>query len=341
MSAPGLSVVVPVSKRSDDLGEIMALLHEGLKGCGRDYEVVLVVDGDLQQRLKEAQALAQQDERVRVLSFARMFGEGAALRAGLMASRAPVLMTHPAYFQVQPAVLQELLQRLDDGADVAFASRTSEKDSAFNRLQRWWFNFFLRRALWVRFRDISSGVRALKREALEDVAVHGPFHRFLPVLAAMKGLVVSEVPAAQHPQAGGARVYRPSVYVKRFLDLVNVFFLARFTYKPLRFFGLVGGLLFGIGLLICLYLAGMRLFGGEALADRPLLLLGVLLIAVGFQTLVIGLLGELITFAHAAKHKPYAIREVVRKQPGDAAAGAPESGAPDAASPEGAPRAQR
>ncbi len=338
MSAPELSVVVPVSKRCDGLAEILALLHEGLKHSGRSYEVVLVVDGDLHDRLAQAQALAEVDERIRVLSFARQFGEGAALRAGLMASRAPILLTHPAYFQVQPAVLGELLQAIDDGADVAFASRSSERDSAFNRLQRWVFNFFLRRALWVRFRDISSGVRTLKREALEDVAVHGPFHRFLPVLAAMKGLTVREVPAALHPQAGGARVYRPSVYVKRFLDLVNVFFLARFTYKPLRFFGLVGGMLFGIGLLICLYLTALKVFGGEAIGDRPLLLMGVLLVAVGFQTLAIGLLGELITFAHAAKHKPYTIREVVRKQPEPAPKPREDSAADADSKPEPTPK---
>jgi glycosyltransferase involved in cell wall biosynthesis len=313
MSAPEVSVVIPVSKRSDDLERILDLVEAALKG--RPHEVLMVIDGHLPRQLEEARRLADDRDGVRVLTFARMFGEGAALRAGLTATQAPVILTHPAYFQVEASVLPQLLQALDGGVDLAFASRLSEKDSLFNRLQRWAFNAIIRRAVWVRYRDVACGVRAMRREVLEDVSLHGSFHRFLPVLAVMKGLVVREVDAPQHPEARHARLYSPGTYLHRLLDLVNVAFLTRFTYKPLRFFGLIGGALFAVGLVICLYLSALKIFGNAVLAERPLLLLGVLLVAVGFQTLALGLLGELISFSQAARTKPYAVREIVRRKP--------------------------
>ncbi len=308
-----LGLIIPVSHRMDDLGAILDLVCKGLEATGRTYEILFVLDGERPDRLEVARKLAAGSKGVRVLSLARAFGEGAALRAGVRSTTAPILMTHPAYFQVDGEVIPKLVEALDDGAEVAFASRLPTKESLSNRIQRWAFNAAIRKALWVRYRDVACGVRAIRRDVLDELSVHGSFHRFLPVLATIKGFQVREVDARQHEQATHRRVYSPTTYLLRLLDLVNVFFLLRFTQKPLRFFGLVGGALFAVGFAICLYLSILKVFVGAQLGERPLLLLGVLLVVLGFQTLALGLLGELVTFVQSSPSKGPPIREVLRR----------------------------
>ncbi|MFQ5845975.1 MAG: glycosyltransferase, partial [Planctomycetota bacterium] len=173
MSAPEISVVVPVSRYAAELEGILDLVETALGPTGRRYEVVVVIDGYLPRALEDAQRLAAGRPGLRILTFARMFGEAAALRAGLAATQAPILLTHPAYFQVEGPVLPRLLEALEEeGVDLAFASRLSGKDMLFNRFQRWAFNFVVRRSVWVRYRDVACGVRAMRREALEDISLH-------------------------------------------------------------------------------------------------------------------------------------------------------------------------
>ena len=221
MSAPEVTVVIPVAKRADDLDKILALVREGLSGTGKSYDIVMVVDGELPERLAAAGAVADRNEDVRVLRFARRFGEGAALRAGLLRGEAPILITHPAYFQVEPGAIGKLLDALEEGAEVAFASRLSGNDSLFNRLQRWVFNALLRASLGVRARDFACGVRAIKRDALEEIALHAGFHRFISVAAVMSGLEVKEVDAAVHPESRSPRTYSPATYLRRIIDIAN------------------------------------------------------------------------------------------------------------------------
>ena len=123
---------------------------------------------------------------------------------------------------------------------------------------------------------------------------------------------MAEVPVPQHPQDGRMRVYRPGVYLRRLLDILTLVFLVKFTKKPLRFFGLIGAGLFGVGLLVSAILAVDKLVGAAALADRPLLILGVLLMVLGLQTGSIGLLGELIIFTHARKMRDYAVEKILK-----------------------------
>ena len=313
MSDPQISLVIPVSKRADDLPRLVASVRGEIEKAKKSCEVVLVVDGELPERLETCRKIAADDPKVRVLRFARRFGEGAALQAGLAATHAPVLVTHPAYVQVDHSVVPALIEAVDKGADLAFASRAPSRESLFNRLQRWCFNALVRRMLGLRFRDVACGVRALRRETLEEISSHGAFHRFITVAAAMSGYETVEVDAPLHPEGVRSRLYSPLTYMHRLLDIVNVAFVTKFLHKPLRFFGAIGAVLFVPGFLVCLFMTIQRLFFEVPLGDRPLFLFGVILTVLGFQVLAIGLLGEIISFSMAARKKPYAIREVVRK----------------------------
>jgi hypothetical protein len=161
-----------------------------------------------------------------------------------------------------------------------------------------------------RFHDIACGVRLIRRPVAEALPLYGDLHRFLPALALREGYRVDEVPVPQHRGDAGTRVYGPGVYVRRLLDIAAFFFLAKFTEKPLRFFGLVGSVFFGLGAVTSLVLLVERL-AGQRIADRPLLLLAVLLIALGVQLMGLGLVGEIIVHLRSPHRRAYRVRERV------------------------------
>jgi hypothetical protein len=159
--------------------------------------------------------------------------------------------------------------------------------------------------------DIGCGVRMFRREVLDEIPLYGDLHRFLPVLAFRQGFKIREVDARQSPKEKRLRTYPLGTYLRRMIDLLTVFFLIKFTKKPLRFFGLTGTAVLVTGLAITGYLVVGRLFFRVGLSDRPLFLVGILLVVLGLQIFAIGLIGELIIFIHARDVKEYQIEQII------------------------------
>jgi len=212
------------------------------------------------------------------------------------------------------AVIPDLVEALSD-AQVAVAVRLRYKDSRLKRLQGKIFNWLVSKFSSQNFQDLGCGVRALRRVVTEEVNIYGDQHRFLPILAAELGFRVVELEVAQDSRDIGRVFFSPGVYVRRILDIATVLFLTKFIKKPLRFFGLVGSTVAAAGGTIVLYLVGQRLFQNVALADRPALILGSLLVVLGVQLFAIGLIGELIIFTHAGHIKEYRIEQTINITP--------------------------
>lgn len=304
-----VSVIVPVVERVDDLVALYQVFSGELERRGEEFEFLFVFDQGFEPSVELAE-LARGDERVHLLRFAQRFGETAALRLGIERSRGELIATLPAYFQVQPEGLVHLLDAVDGGVDMAVASRSDRKDNWLNRAQSRAFHAILGSLSEQPFHDIACGVRLMERRVAEALPLYGDMHRFIPAIALREGFRVSEVPIPQHPNDVRIRVYRPGVYFRRLLDIATFFFLAKFTEKPLRFFGLIGSLAAGVGGLLSVWLLIQRL-GGEAIADRPLLLLGVLLVALGIQLIGLGLVGEIIVHLRAPHRRAYRVREQI------------------------------
>ena len=304
-----ISVVVPVVERADDLVELHRAFAAELESRGESYEFLFVFDGGFTPS-PELTALSRKREDVRVLRFARTFGETAALRLGIERSKGDVILTLPAYFQVTPNGIHAMLAGLEAGSDVVVASRSPRIDSWFNRLQSAAFHRMLSGVTDRRFHDMACGVRLMRRSVAEALPLYGDLHRFIPALALREGYLVDEVPVPQHPKDARTRMYSPGVYARRLLDIAAFFFLAKFTEKPLRFFGLVGSVFFIAGAVTSLVLLVERL-GGQAIANRPLLLLAVLLVALGVQLMGLGLVGEIIVHLRAPHRRAYRVREQV------------------------------
>ena len=302
-----ISVVVPVVERDDDVTAVYTAFAQELDARGEDYEFVLVFDGR-RTPPPELLNLVRGKESVRILRFAREFGETAALRMGLEKSRGDIVLTLPAYFQVQASGVSLLLDALAGGADMAVASRSPRLDSWLNRMQSRAFHGIVGGVSGQRFHDMACGVRAMRRSVAEALPLYGDLHRFIPALALREGYRVEEVPVPQHPSDARMRVYKPGIYLRRLLDIAAFFFLSKFTEKPLRFFGLVGSVFLAAGAGLSLLLLIQR-FEGQGIANRPALLLAVLLVALGVQLLGLGLVGEIIVHLRAPHRRGYRVRE--------------------------------
>jgi len=305
-----VSVIVPVSERYDSVRALYYDYRQALQASGSNYEFTYVLDGPFPDVLEELKKLQEEGEPVRVIKLARCFGEATALTAGFENSHGEMILTLPAYYQIEAAEIPKLLKEAFR-QDMVIARRFPRTDSLLNRIQTIVFNWMLRPITGAAFHDLGCGVRAFGRRITSEVPLYGDQHRFLPVLASRQGYRIKEVDVAQSPKDKFTRVYRPGVYLRRLLDLLTVFFLVKFTKKPLRFFGMIGVAIFGLGALGVLYLCLDRLFFGAALGDRPALLLSSLLIVLGTQIFALGLIGELIIFTHAKDIKEYSIDEIV------------------------------
>jgi glycosyltransferase involved in cell wall biosynthesis len=302
-----VSVVVPVVERTDDLMAVYHAFARELESRSEDFEFLFVFDGRFAPP-PELVALSRENVGVRILRFAREFGETAALRIGIEKSRGDIVLTLPAYFQVQPDGVGRLLDAIAAGADMAVANRSPRLDSWLNRMQSRAFHRIVGGVTDQQFHDMACGVRAMRRTVAETLPLYGDLHRFIPALALREGYRVDEVPLAQHPSDARIRVYRPGVYFRRLIDIAAFFFLAKFTERPLRFFGLVGSVFLMSGVALSLVLLIQR-FEGQGIANRPALLLAVLLVALGVQLIGLGLVGEIIVHLRAPHRRAYRVRE--------------------------------
>lgn len=299
-----ISVVCPVTRHATALAAGYAEYAKVLAATGRSVEFLYVIDGPRDDVAQTLTAIEDDRFQVRVFRTARGFGESTALQVGFEKARGRIVLTVPDRPQIDPEVLTRVLAELDAGHEAVVTRRDPRTDALPNRIQSRVFHSLVRRAVGQRFHDLTCGVRGFTRDAARRLDLYGDQHRFIPVIAMRNGHRVVEISAPQHPDNKALRLREPFVYARRILDIFNIFFLARFTRKPLRFFGSVGLSLGLAGFAITAWLTIQRLLKISALADRPLLLLGVLLIVLGVQVTAIGMLAEIIIFFAARRDIP-------------------------------------
>jgi len=304
-----LSVVVPVGKRVDDLEALHHDYRRGLDRCGLTYEMIYVLDGNRDEGRK-LERLREGGEPIEIVKLGRSFGEATALMVGFANADGARLMTLPAYFQVDANEFPKLVAAAAD-VDLVVAHRWPRRGGRIETWRRNGFHALLRAITRQSFNDLGCSVRIMSRRVANEITIYGDQHRLLPVLAAQQGFAVREIEVAQSLQDEFRGHYRPREYLHRLLDLFTVFFLTRFTKKPLRFFGMIGSATFAVGALFVAVLVVQRMLFDMPLADRPALLLSCLLLVLGVQLFALGLLGELIIFTHAKDLKEYKVADII------------------------------
>jgi hypothetical protein len=306
-SAVRLSVIVLVTERPSPLEDLYRECSAVIKDLGVSFEFLFALEPWAEPLAEPLHELVRQGEPIRVLEFARSVGEASLLRLASERSRGTIIVTLPSYHRVLPEALPELIARVESGWDMAVARRWPRNDRFVNRIQSRVFNYLLRGLVGQTTHDVACGVHAMRREVLGETPLYGDFFRFLPVLAIREGFRVDEVDAPQHPRDRQTRIYSPGIYLRRLIDILGLYFLVRFTDKPLRFFGLVGSGLAGGGAILLGILFIQRQFGGQPIANRPMLLVGVTALTLGVQAIALGLIGEIIVHLHAARERLYRV----------------------------------
>jgi glycosyltransferase involved in cell wall biosynthesis len=303
-----VTLIVPVQTGDAEIIEVVAALGAELDHIGRTWEAILVFDGIRGPAWQRAQELVDRlRDKVRTVAFEKAFGESVCLSAGAEIARGRVLVTSPQYVQIDPVEVGRLLATIEGGADMVIPWRKPRVDPWLNRFQSATFNWLMRRINGGEFHDLNCYFRAFRREVIADIAVYGDMYRFLPLVAQRQGFRVVEVPVRHLKEWGKAGFFGVGVYLRRFLDVVGVVFLTRFTLKPMRFFGSVGLLLSFVGGAMLLWLIYKKVFLDFGLADSPAFLLAVMLFVLGFQVVGFGLVGEIIIYTQARHLREYRI----------------------------------
>jgi glycosyltransferase involved in cell wall biosynthesis len=305
-----ISVIVPVTERYDDVYEMFKEYKDALSRTGMDFEMIYVVDGDFPEAYQQLKSLRETGEKLILVKHSRSFGESIAITSGFRQAAGEWIMTLPAYHQVEISELPKLIESLDCN-DMVVVRRWPRFDSKLNQYQTRIFHGIVKLMTGNVYNDIGCSVRFFRRKILDEINLYGDLHRFLPILANKQGFKVKEIDIRQSSRDKHTRTYAVGIYLRRMIDLFTVFFLVKFTKKPLRFFGLTGTTILLTGLSISLYLIISRIFFDVGLSDRPLFLIGILFVVLGLQIFAIGLIGEILIFTHAKEIKEYNIDEII------------------------------
>ncbi|HIC97643.1 MAG TPA: glycosyltransferase [Aquificaceae bacterium] len=309
-----ISVIIPAYNEEESVRPLYEKLKRVLEKVGEDYEILFVDDGSEDGTYGVLKEIAQKDLSVKVIRFRRNYGQTAAMYAGFEHARGDVIITMDADLQNDPEDIPRLLEKLREGYDIVSGWRKDRKDPLLSRrVPSKIANWIISKVTGVELHDYGCTLKAYRAGIAKKYRLYGDMHRFLPALARRFGAKITEIPVNHHPRRYGRSKYGIGRTLRVLLDLFLVKFLNEYITKPLYVFGGVGAVLFLVGLFIELYLTFLKVFTGADIGDRPLLLLGVLLILTGVQFLSTGIIAELLvrTYYESRGEKPYTIEDKI------------------------------
>jgi glycosyltransferase involved in cell wall biosynthesis len=302
--APRVSVVIPAYNEAESLPELLAETARALEGI--PWEAVVVDDGSTDSTWETLRGLRQHYPLL-ALRLGRNQGKAAALAAGFSRAEGGYVATLDADLQDDPSEIPAMMEMMEEeGLDLVSGWKRKRRDPVTKTLPSKLFNLTVRLTTGVRLHDFNCGLKVYRRAAAKSLRLYGEMHRYTPVIASQLGFRVGEKPVHHRPRRYGSTKYGMARFFRGYADLITVLFLHRYSLRPLHFFGGIGTVLFLAGFVISLYLTVVW-FGGEPIGNRPLLLLGILLLIVGFQFISLGLLGEMLL--KLSSRKTFHIRE--------------------------------
>jgi glycosyltransferase involved in cell wall biosynthesis len=313
-----LSLIIPVKNEAENLPLLYDAIKQALKPIKQSWEVIFVDDGSTDQSLDVLQSLVNEDPQcIRVVVFRRNFGQTAAISAGIDYAHGETIVLLDADLQNDPADIPRLLEKLDEGFDLVSGWRKDRKDNQFTRtLPSKIANGLISWVTGVHLHDYGCTLKAYRRDVLGGFRLYGETHRFIPVFAHSVGARIAELPVSHHPRKFGKANYGLERTAKVILDLFTVKFLLEYSHKPIRLFGGAGAGLMLLGSADLLFLFIRRTFFGVPAFSSPLLLIGVMFFIMGFQSILMGLIAELLarTYHESQRKTTYTVRTVLGKK---------------------------
>ena len=304
-----ISFVIPVYNEKDSLVE---LYEEIISSIGsKKYEIIFIDDGSTDGSVEILRNLTMKDNNLLLIQFYRNYGKSAALSEGFKRADGDCIVTMDADLQDNPAELDNLLLKLNEGYDVVSGWKKDRKDPLSKRIPSKFFNLVTRMFTGVKIHDFNCGLKIYRKSVIKTLDIYGGRHRYIPALAGQKKFKVSEIIVNHRPRKHGETKYGGRRFFHGFFDLISVLFLSKYIQSPLYFFGQLGLFAFTAGSIIEGYVLFLKYFEGEPFAKHfALLILGVLLIVIGIQFFSIGLIGEMI--ANSNQDKEARIKKITK-----------------------------
>jgi glycosyltransferase involved in cell wall biosynthesis len=304
-----ISLVISVYNEEENVIPLYEQITSALEGYV--YEVIYVDDGSTDQTVNKLKSI--QDERVHVLEFKKNYGQSSALLAGFDYATGDYIITMDGDLQNDPTDIPMMLRKLKEGDfDLVTGIRENRQDDLFIRkIPSIIANRLVSRASNVKIKDNGCALKVFRSDLAKSLGLYGELHRLVSVLAALEGAKIAQVNVKHHPRIHGKSKYGLSRTIKVLSDLTLLTFMKKYSQKPMHFFGSWGLIIFGLGIVINLYMLVLKILGND-IWGKPLLLLGILLVLVGFQLITIGIISELMmrTYYESQQKRPFAIRNI-------------------------------
>jgi len=319
-----VSIIVPLYNEAQSIILLYQELLEVVASNNLNCEFVFVDDGSIDETVETLYRAADGDARVKIIELRRNFGQTAAMAAGFDHALGEVIVTLDGDLQNDPSEIPRMLAKLDEGYDLVAGWRKDRQDKMLTRrLPSILANKLISKTTNVALNDYGCTLKAFKAEVAKNLQLYGEMHRFIPALAAQTGVKIAELPVRHRPRLHGTSKYGLSRTFRVILDLLTVHFFLGFSTRPLHLFGALGMFSGALGTLMLSVLVTEKLFFGLAIGNRPLLLLGAMLVLIGLQFICFGLLAEILvrTYHESQGKKIYAVRKIIdlseRKEAGD------------------------
>ena len=301
-----LSIVIPVYNEADSLPELYASLISGLENCNglgvKNYEIWFVSDGSTDGSEDIIKEMIKMDKKVHLVSFRKNFGKAAALQAGFQYVEGDIVVTMDSDLQDDPAEIRDMLVKLEEGYDMVSGWKVDRQDPLEKTLPSKLFNRVTASASGIKLHDFNCGFKAYRKEVIKSIDLYGELHRYIPILAHRKGFRIAEIRVTNHKRKYGKSKYGVERYLRGLFDSLTTSFLSKYYDRPMHFFGRIGFVLLLVGFIICAALT-VQWFMGYSIGNRPLLILGILCIILGVQSVATGFLGDLIVDATWSSRK--------------------------------------
>ena len=315
--SPDISVVIPVRNEAPNVAALYEELTATLETFGRRYEIIVVDDGSTDETFDLLAGIQARDARLRIIRFRRNFGQTAAFSAGFAHARGRYIVTSDGDLQNDPRDIPAMIE-LAQEFDIVAGWRKNRQDAFLNRrLPSTIANWVISQVTGVKLHDYGCSLKVFRAEVVKPMKLYGEMHRFLPAIASEMGVTITERVVNHRKRLHGTSKYGISRTIRVVLDLLTVKFLISYSTRPLQIFGLLGLGMGALGSLACLWLVYVKYALHEGIADRPLLLAGIVLLVMGANFLMSGLIAEMQARTyHESQDKPiYVIREIREAPP--------------------------
>jgi len=302
------------NNEADNLAILFEEIHEAVGG-GENYEVIIVNDGSTDNTEEIIEQLHNKySEHIVGVNFYSNFGKATALNTGFKIAKGDIVFTMDADLQDDPKEIDRFIDKIDEGYDVVAGWKKDRKDTFIKNKTSKIFNYVTQKVSGLKLHDFNCGFKAYKKEYIKKINIYGELHRYIPVILKTYGCRITEIEVNHRKRKFGKTKYGLDRFVKGFLDLFTVIFITKYNARPLHLFGVFGILFFLLGSMAGLYLLIIRIVTGSLITHEPLLIVSVMLLILGMQTIFTGLLSEQIVNTTNRQNNGDPIKKIIGRE---------------------------